>query len=324
MKNNRKNEKVITLIALVVTIIVLLILAGVAISMITGNNSILRKAQSAKAYNAIGAVKDEVSLAFNAAYAEYMKELYDEGRTGNPTDIGTLFENKLADAHITDGGGAHGCTVNYSSGTVSISFTDDGITYSTSGSISGNETGTTYGWQPITETAGSGSGSEGSSEPSDTKTVTLDANGGTLSGEDTIQVSSGQTVDSLPSPTYTGYTFKGWYTAKKNGSVFETTTPVTSNITIYAIWEATINVYVYGSLSETPTSYTFQSDMTWGEWELSNYNTNNLTVKETTAEAATFGLDKSSLVKDWSTGRSGAKLVNSGGELFIYYQSGPK
>lgn len=42
-----KNEKGITLIALVITIIVLLILAGVTIAMLTGNNGILTKATTA-------------------------------------------------------------------------------------------------------------------------------------------------------------------------------------------------------------------------------------------------------------------------------------
>ena len=46
-KINLKKEKGITLIALVITIIVLLILAGVAISMITGDSSIMNKAQEA-------------------------------------------------------------------------------------------------------------------------------------------------------------------------------------------------------------------------------------------------------------------------------------
>ena len=44
----RKNIKGITLITLVVTIIVLLILAGVSISMLTGQNGILTQAQKAK------------------------------------------------------------------------------------------------------------------------------------------------------------------------------------------------------------------------------------------------------------------------------------
>ncbi len=44
----KKNERGITLIALVVTIVVLLILAGVSISMLTGENGIITQAQDAK------------------------------------------------------------------------------------------------------------------------------------------------------------------------------------------------------------------------------------------------------------------------------------
>ena len=48
MKENLKGKKGITLIALVITIIVLLILAGVSIAMLTGENGILAQAQKAK------------------------------------------------------------------------------------------------------------------------------------------------------------------------------------------------------------------------------------------------------------------------------------
>ena len=44
-------KKGITLISLVVTIIVLLILAGISISMLTGQNGILNRAQEAKGKN---------------------------------------------------------------------------------------------------------------------------------------------------------------------------------------------------------------------------------------------------------------------------------
>ena len=42
-----KNNKGITLIALVITIIVLLILAGISIAMLTGENGLLNKASGA-------------------------------------------------------------------------------------------------------------------------------------------------------------------------------------------------------------------------------------------------------------------------------------
>ena len=48
MKTLKEGKKGITLIALVITIIVLLILAGVSISMLTGQNGILTQAQTAK------------------------------------------------------------------------------------------------------------------------------------------------------------------------------------------------------------------------------------------------------------------------------------
>ena len=52
MKENKRilkrRERGITLIALVITIIVLLILAGVSISMLTGENGIITQAQTAK------------------------------------------------------------------------------------------------------------------------------------------------------------------------------------------------------------------------------------------------------------------------------------
>ena len=52
LKERLKTHKGITLIALVITIIVLLILAGVTIATLTGDNGILTKAQNAKEKNA--------------------------------------------------------------------------------------------------------------------------------------------------------------------------------------------------------------------------------------------------------------------------------
>ena len=60
-----KKQKGITLIALVITIIVLLILAGVSIAMLTGNNGILTQANKAKVEQSNAAVKESISLAYN-------------------------------------------------------------------------------------------------------------------------------------------------------------------------------------------------------------------------------------------------------------------
>ena len=70
VKNNKKNKEEnmikkqtgITLIALVITIIVLLILAGVSIATLTGNNGILTQANQAKENNKVVTAKEKVQL----------------------------------------------------------------------------------------------------------------------------------------------------------------------------------------------------------------------------------------------------------------------
>lgn len=60
MKNvkMRKEERGITLVALVITIVVLLILAGTALAMVIGEEGILAKASEAAFRQEIGAVRD--------------------------------------------------------------------------------------------------------------------------------------------------------------------------------------------------------------------------------------------------------------------------
>lgn len=62
MKFLKRKEKGITLIALVVTIIVLLILAGVSIAMLTGNNGLLNQAIKAKEETEISSEKEGINL----------------------------------------------------------------------------------------------------------------------------------------------------------------------------------------------------------------------------------------------------------------------
>lgn len=73
MKNNQKG---ITLIALVVTIIVLLILAGVSIAMLTGQNGILNRATEASINSKIADAEDIISLNVSDKITDYYKEVY--------------------------------------------------------------------------------------------------------------------------------------------------------------------------------------------------------------------------------------------------------
>ena len=58
-----RNQKGITLIALIVTIIVLIIIAGISIATLTADNGILRQTDSAKISTIEGTVREEVDLA---------------------------------------------------------------------------------------------------------------------------------------------------------------------------------------------------------------------------------------------------------------------
>ena len=65
-----KKQNGITLIALVITIIVLLILAGVSIAMLTGENGILTKATDATSDTKDGEVEEAIKLVVADAIAE--------------------------------------------------------------------------------------------------------------------------------------------------------------------------------------------------------------------------------------------------------------
>ena len=63
MKQKLKNEKGITLVALVITIIVLLILAGVTLSMVMGDSGIFGKSNSAKEKTQLSNAEETIKLA---------------------------------------------------------------------------------------------------------------------------------------------------------------------------------------------------------------------------------------------------------------------
>lgn len=70
MRKMQNKQTGITLIALVITIIVLLILAGVSISMLTGDSGIMTNAQKSKISTTFSTYKEEVELYKNSKIAE--------------------------------------------------------------------------------------------------------------------------------------------------------------------------------------------------------------------------------------------------------------
>ena len=79
MKEKLKQKKGITLIALVITIIVLLILAGVSIAMLTGENGILTQAQRAKTETENATENEQAIL---DEYNQVMNNWINRGTTG--------------------------------------------------------------------------------------------------------------------------------------------------------------------------------------------------------------------------------------------------
>ena len=116
-----KGKSGITLIALVITIIVLLILAGISISMLSGDNSILNRATEAKNLTGEKSTTERVQLAYTGALAR---------TNGKTTD--TEFRNAIEEELNKEFG-----TGNYSlAGNVS-GVKIDGKGYAFNGAISG-------------------------------------------------------------------------------------------------------------------------------------------------------------------------------------------
>ena len=93
-------------------------------------------------------------------------------------------------------------------------------------------------------------------------TVSFDANGGSVSTT-SKSVTYGGTYGTLPTPTRTGYTFDGWYTAASGGTKITSSTTVnlTANQTLYAHWTAKTFTVTFnangGSVSTTSKSVTY-------------------------------------------------------------------
>ena len=84
-----KNQKGITLVALVITIVVLLILAGVTISMVMGPNGVLTNSQIAKEKSAKGTASDALSTALSSISTTYY------ANSTNGTPIGNVTAEEL-------------------------------------------------------------------------------------------------------------------------------------------------------------------------------------------------------------------------------------
>ena len=130
------NNKGITLIALVITIIVLLILAGVSIAMLTGQNGVLTRATDAEDDTQRAAIAEKVNMAIQSAYTDAviantttpsidtanLESIYSKENTGETLDItdGTL-----------DSATTEAATVTIDSKVYKVTLTKSGSSYTT-------------------------------------------------------------------------------------------------------------------------------------------------------------------------------------------------
>ena len=117
--------------------------------------------------------------------------------------------------------------------------------------------------------------------------INFDLNGGTINGSDTMAtqtVYSNEKLGTASVPTITpqrtGYDFDGWYTQAEGGTKYTFTEAVSSNITLYAHWNAhshtvtlendenkKTNSYDYGSSVSVPTP-TKKTGYNFNHWEV--------------------------------------------------------
>ena len=177
----RKDTKGITLIALVITIIVLLILAGVSIAMLTGQNGILTQAQNSKTTTEYKSAEEKVKLAIMAARSQ--------------SETGALDADKLI-AEITNN---YGGTASKTDNGFPVNATVDGKDFKVDGD--GNITG----------------GTTPSPEPTDQEgKVTIEKGDGTKAGDIIAITSTKGTTEKFYVLSYDESTQKAKALAKYN------------------------------------------------------------------------------------------------------------
>ena len=147
LKETLKRNKGITLIALVVTIIVLLILAGISIAMLTGENGILNRASEAKQNTGTVQTEELVKLSVTDALTQGLGSLTDVNlKTALNSNIG-------AGKYEISGDATSGWTVTVNGKEFTIDSTGKIGGTTSGGSTGGNQGGGTSGGGNLPETA---------------------------------------------------------------------------------------------------------------------------------------------------------------------------
>lgn len=128
----KRNEKAITLIVLVITIIILLILAGITIAMLTGENGILSMAQRARKTHEEAQEKELDDL--DKLYSSILVATNDSSQiTINVEDLKTLINKTVEEKLAENSAGPTGTVISYMGNNVPNGYLKcDGTTYNIS------------------------------------------------------------------------------------------------------------------------------------------------------------------------------------------------
>ena len=131
--------------------------------------------------------------------------------------------------------------------------------------------------------------------------VTFDTTGG--SAIDTQLVGDGEIASTPAAPIREGYTFAGWSTSKSDGAAYDFSTPVTTDVTLYAQW--------------TPNTYTVTFNTNGG----TSVSSASVQYGQTVAEPNDPTLDGKKFV-GWTTDAAGTQPYGFGtpvtGDLTLY------
>lgn len=281
----KKNERGITLIALVITIIILIILAGISINLLLGENGIITRSKNAKEQHEYAAAKEIIDLK--------LAEIYTDAVSNNEEYTMKKITTEMdKDTTITTEQKYFKTTASLKSG-VSVSVEDlKGIVVSANqyerfkflvSGVNGSiqvigyttetipNTWTTgdlpTGFIAITSSDKTG-GDEQTTPPGTTSyTVTFKDGETTLS---TQTVEEGQTATKPTDPTKEDYDFVNWYSDSELTNLFDFTSTITGNTTIYAKWQQNL------AIGDTFNYSTTINGITLSDWKIFHIDGNKI------------------------------------------------
>ena len=232
----KKDSKGITLIALVITIIVLLILAGITIAFLTGENSIFKKATNAKIENEKAEIKEMLSLSVNTISVERgqkqdsLSNYYNEKETFIEKGKLDTTKYKINNYEYNEENKIVKITIYKENGTQNqyeyeINLGTGSIEFKNRGEIV---------------------------DPDKPYTISYQLNNGKFEeNADVVYEYKKGTIVGFLNPTKDGAAFDGWYLTSdfSGSSITQTTKDMQSNITLYAKWinESNVGYFTYST-----------------------------------------------------------------------------